>query len=468
MEKLSPAKVVLYASGAVMSFLLAYSLPGFNPLTVAYLFCLLQLSRAPSARQVFYGGMVTGAFCVSPQLFFFWGIFGAPALILWMVLGFWIGLFVALARSCRLLLGPWWLAALSPFLWTGIEYFRSELYYLRFSWMNIGYVFSGVLPAGVFHFFGMYGLGFLAMGLAAAISAPRRRVVRFAALAGVTGAVWLGLVCFGPTPTGVAAASAGHGVRVAGVQLEFPTEDEVLKALDGLARTAPDAELLVLSEYTFLDKIPARVKRWCREHHRYLIVGGEDSAPRSNFYNTAFVIDPQGEVVFRQVKSVPIQMFKDGLPAPEQKVWASPWGRIGICICYDLSYTRVADTLIRQGAQALVVPTMDVADWGRHQHELHARVAPVRSAEYGVPIFRVASSGFSQLVDRDGRVTARAGFPGQRESITGWLDIGASGSLPLDRWLAPCCTGLAGVILVWALVRQGRWKAKALPGGKKV
>jgi apolipoprotein N-acyltransferase len=54
---------------------------------------------------------------------------------------------------------------------------------------------------------------------------------------------------------------------------------------------------------------------------------------------------------------------------------------IGICICYDLSYSRVTDRLLRLGAQALIVPTMDLIDWGRRQHELHARVAPMRAAE---------------------------------------------------------------------------------------
>jgi predicted amidohydrolase len=111
-------------------------------------------------------------------------------------------------------------------------------------------------------------------------------------------------------------------------------------------------------------------------------------------YNTAFVIGTNGELVFRQGKSVPIQFFKDGLPAPDQKLWESPWGPLGLCVCYDLSYTRVTDKLARLGAKAIIVPTMDVADWGLRQHELHARVAPVRAAEYGIPIFRLASSGF--------------------------------------------------------------------------
>ena len=136
--------------------------------------------------------------------------------------------------------------------------------------------------------------------------------------------------------------------------------------------------------------------------------------PGGNFYNTAFVVGPDGTVVFRQVKTVPIQFLKDGLPAPEQKLWDSPWGKIGICICYDLSYTRVTDRLVRLGAQALIVPTMDMMEWGEAQHKLHARVAPVRAAEYGIPIFRLASSGISQCVDRTGRVHGYRSLPGRR------------------------------------------------------
>ena len=43
---------------------------------------------------------------------------------------------------------------------------------------------------------------------------------------------------------------------------------------------------------------------------------------------------------------------------------------------------------------------MDVMHWGAHQHQLHAKVTQVRAREYG-PIFRIASSGESQLVNAD-------------------------------------------------------------------
>ena len=144
-----------------------------------------------------------------------------------------------------------------------------------------------------------------------------------------------------------------------------------------------------------------------------------------------------------------IQFFNDGLPAPEQKLWDSPWGKIGICICYDLSYRRVVDELVRQGAQAIIVPTMDVADWGKHQHELHSRIAPTRAAEYGIPIFRVASSGISQLVNDQGRVENSAPFPGDEAMLGGKLELRDKGSLPFDHWLAPISTVLTGLVALW-------------------
>jgi apolipoprotein N-acyltransferase len=77
-----------------------------------------------------------------------------------------------------------------------------------------------------------------------------------------------------------------------------------------------------------------------------------------------------------------------------------------------------------------------VADWGQRQHRLHARIAPLRAAEYRLPIFRVASSGISQLVGRAGEVTASAPFPGEGASITGKLELAGPGHLPWDRFLA--------------------------------
>jgi apolipoprotein N-acyltransferase len=445
------------AAGAILSFQLAYASVYLSWLIVVYLLCLFQLARAATGRKAFYLGLAVGLLNAALQLRFFWTIFGPSAIALWLVLAFWIGLFVVLARLCLVRFGPVWTIVLAPFLWTGLEYFRSELYFLRFSWLNIGYAFSWNLPMPCLGFLGMYGVGFAAMAFAAALSLLRSIRARSAVLAGATAILAL---IFWQGRDAKPAEAAGGSIPVAGAQLEFSNDSIVLSTLNRLLHKSPEAQMLVLSEYTFYGPVPERIKLWCREHQRYLIVGGESPAPDSNYYNTAFVIGPAGEVVFQQAKAVPVQFFKDGLPAPEQKVWESPWGKIGICICYDLSYTRVTDRLIRLGARALIVPTMDVEYWGRRQHELHARVAPVRAAEYGVPIFRVTSSGISQLVNASGRVTAAASFPGQLDVVSGRLNLGEPGTLPFDRWLAPFATGVTGALILWFAI--GCWKKKPI------
>src|SRR5439155_14621448 len=115
-------------------------------------------------------GLGTGMFTVAPQLTCFWTIFGPTAIVLWLILAFWIGLFVALTRLCLVRFGPIRGALFIPFLWTGLEYFRSELYYLRFSWLNVGYALSDTLLRPMLHWTGMYGTGFLAMAAAVGVS----------------------------------------------------------------------------------------------------------------------------------------------------------------------------------------------------------------------------------------------------------------------------------------------------------
>ena len=437
-------------------------------LIIGYVVCLIQLARLKTTRQCFYTGLGVGFACFAPQLECFWRIFGAGAIALWLILAFWIGLFVALTHVALARLGLKRAALLIPFLWTGLEYFRSELYYLRFSWLNVGYAYADwqMVP---FKSLGMFGVGFLAAAFAAAWFIVRLKhilSIRF-----ITYSLIFGFIAVFVLP---AFAPARHRPRpdflVAGVQLEFPSQSEIINALDKIVADQPtlkvpsyfrtkNLDLIVLPEYTLDGEPTEALKDWCRENEKFLIVGCKDSSPGTNYFNTAFVISTNGEVVFKQVKSVPIQFFKDGLPAPEQKIWESPWGKIGICICYDLSYVRVTDELVRQGAQMLIVPTMDVEDWGQHQHELHARVAPVRAAEYGVPIFRLASSGISQGVNRTGWVQSTAPFRGEGEVLVfGAVLPKNGGSLPMDRWLAPLCVVVTALFVVWLIADNFRRK----------
>ena len=460
----------LYAAGAVVSFSLAYAFTGCAVLMVVFFYCLFPLARLRTRRLAYYFGLGIGAAVYTPHLLFFWRIFGGGAIALWYVLPFWLGLFVMLGRACLFRFGPAAWACLAPFLWTGLEFFRSDLYYLRFSWLNAGYAFSDsraahyLSPNGVYsklldawqpvllHYlaaYGVYGIGFLFMAFAAV--AHQRGRARWIGLALLTG------VGFCPALLQTPVATPQKTLRLAGVQLEDPGSATVISALNDAAAKFPGADVFVLSEYTFFRPIPDSIKAWCRQHGKYLVVGGEDPVPPANFYNTAFVVDTNGDIVFRQAKSVPVQFFADGLPARSQKLWESPWGKIGLAICYDDCYSRVTDELIRQGAQALIIPTMDAVDWGEAQHLMHGRVAPARAAEYAVPVFRVCSSGVSQYVEPTGRVVSSAPFPGEGAMLAAEMTLPSHGRMPPDRLLARLSVAVAAMLIGWLAV-EALWR----------
>jgi apolipoprotein N-acyltransferase len=448
---LSQRETVCWVLMASVSFHAAYFSAATAFLIVVYLFALVRLACVESWRRAFYTGLIVGLLIAVGRLDFLWHIFSLAALALWLVYAFWIGLFVAVARLCLKPQFRKWGMLLVPFVWCGLEYFRSELYYLRFSWLSPGLAF-GIDPSyAPIAVAGTFGTGFLLMIIAEASALmwiPSKGKAIAVLMAGVTALYGMARLPHQPT------ASPAASLRVAGVQLEFPSESEIVTWLNELVRRHPDADLLVLSEYTFLGPIPEKVRNWCREHSRYLLIGGEDTLANHQFYDTAFVISPSGDIVFHQAKSVPIQFFNDGLPALEQSIWQSPWGKIGICICYDLSYTRVTDSLVRMGAEMLIVPTMDLTDWGKRQHELHARMGPIRAAEYHLPVVRLASSGISQAMDPTGKVLASAPCPGQGAIISATLNFSKSTRLPPDRWLAPGSAALTGFLLTALSVRK--------------
>lgn len=448
---------LLLAIVAVASFHLAYEVPAFSILIIVFVFCLFRLTHLEIARQAFYFGLGIGLLIYGPQLVFLWNIFGAGAIQLWLVLAFWIALFLVLGRACLVRFGPIALACLAPFLWTGLEYFRSELYYLRFPWLNIGYAFSNAEELPEIAAFGVYGIGFVMMASASLfyLMPAMSKKVRIVCIA------LLGCALLYPPLQQLRRPATVKTFRVSGVQLEFPSDAEVKSALNDLIAKSPQADLLVLSEYTFTCAIPDTIRAWCREHQKFLAVGGEDPISGSQYYNTVFVIGPTGEVVFKQAKSVPIQFFKDGTPARNQSVWDSPWGLLGFAICYDDGFTRVMDNLVRKGAQALIIPTMDTIDWGARQHELHGRVARMRAAEYRLPVFRVCSSGPSKLISATGQVQASAPIPGSGAIIEGTMDLPARGRVPFDRWIARLSVATTTAICTMLVLTFVRSRKKA-------
>ena len=86
----------------------------------------------------------------------------------------------------------------------------------------------------------------------------------------------------------------------------------------------------------------------------------------------------------------------------------------------------------------------------------------MRAAEYGIPIFRVASSGISQAVTGGGQVVAQTSLGGYGEIFSAQLRLPRQGSIPLDRYLAPICTGATGIVTIILLLLAWKEKRAAL------
>ena len=146
-------------------------------------------------------------------------------------------------------------------------------------------------------------------------------------------------------------------------------------------------------------------------------------------------------------------VLKDGLPARSQQLWDSPWGKIGLGICYDDSYSRVTDELIRQGAQALIFPTMDITDWGEAQHLLHGRVAPCGPRSTPSRFSGCAVRASRNIIDGTGRVLSSAPFPGEGAMLAAEIPLPEHGRMPPDRWLARLSVAVVAALIGWLGVK---------------
>jgi predicted amidohydrolase len=124
------------------------------------------------------------------------------------------------------------------------------------------------------------------------------------------------------------------------------------------------------------------------------------------FRNVAAVISADGRLLGTFTKQRPVPLMLDGTPGETRPVFETEQGVLGVAICYDFDSPPTAGALAGSGATVLVAPTMDSMDWGRVQHEHHARLFRLRAIETDRWLVRSSSSGRSETI-------SPSGFPSQ-------------------------------------------------------
>ena len=108
------------------------------------------------------------------------------------------------------------------------------------------------------------------------------------------------------------------------------------------------------------------LSRTARELGLWLVGGSLPELEAGRVYNTSFVFDPQGVCVARHRKMHLFDISVEGgqsfresdtlSPGNDVTVFDSPWGKLGLCICFDLRFEELARVMTLQGAQVIFVP----------------------------------------------------------------------------------------------------------------
>ncbi len=97
-----------------------------------------------------------------------------------------------------------------------------------------------------------------------------------------------------------------------------------------------------------------------RKYNIWLIPGTMFQTKGEKIYNTASVINPDGEVIGRYDKMFPFYPYELGVePGSEFLIFDVPdVGRFGISICYDMWFPETSRTLAVNGVEVILHPTL--------------------------------------------------------------------------------------------------------------
>ena len=148
----------------------------------------------------------------------------------------------------------------------------------------------------------------------------------------------------------------------------------------------------------------ARARDFAREHRIYLVAGaariaGDRKAPMEN---KAMVFTATGELAFEYHKAIPVPGEPISAGDGVIKTIDTPFGRLGVIICFDADFPMLVRRARQQGVDVLAIPAND---W-RAITPLHGAMSRFRAIENGFAIVRAASNGLSLVTDSTGTVLA--------------------------------------------------------------
>ncbi|MDA7863156.1 hypothetical protein N9B42_01155 [Akkermansiaceae bacterium] len=413
-----------------------FALWGLSLIAWVPLFIALQ---GTSFRVGFRLGVLHGLLTLAGTLPWLFDIFKTLAPALWLILALFTGLYGGLASLPRFKNSP----ALLALIWTGLEYYRSEHFFLSFTWITPGTAFEPNLLTAMI---GVFGITFLIIFSSLHLSKKRLGW-------GVSIIIAL-LVSYFVSSKEV---DSSDSLTVALVQNEGMNFDDYNTLSQPLK---DDVDVIVWPEYSMSFDPTHEMNAYAikdistllNSRAQLLIAGGQTWHDRENqiWSNTAFTFG-KGGVLGTHYKNHTVHMFNDGEKGTTADAIETPIGKIGTPVCFDCDHQDVVRKMTANGAEVFLIPSMDAISWTERQHLQHATLFRHRAAENGRWLAVASTSGVTQIIDSKGQ--PRAVLPMMDEGVLtgevalrnhrtifqrgGWLfgPVCLAGTLGLVLWL---------------------------------
>lgn len=206
------------------------------------------------------------------------------------------------------------------------------------------------------------------------------------------------------------------------VSASYSNVEAMKLKLDILMNIYPWVDMVVFSELcafgplthhalTRIEDFEEQMQQMAVKHKIWILPGSVFHKVDGKIYNTASVIDPQGNVVARYRKMFPFYPYEVGVtPGHEFCVFDVPdVGRFGVSICYDMWFPETTRTLAVMGAEVILHPTLT----GTIDREIELSIARSSAAINQCYFFDIngldaGGSGRSIVCGPEGRVLYQA------------------------------------------------------------
>jgi len=451
------ALVTVAGAAAGVLLFLASAGPGLHTLAWVGLVPLLLLVRRVGNIAAFVHGCLCGLLFHVLLTFWTLGVDGmnpANFAIVNLASSAYYGLFALAARGFERRLPAWGVVAL-PTTWVVLEYMRSHVSFLAFPWGVLGYSQYAVLPvARVSAFTSVYGVSFLLVAVNVVFADLLQHALR--GRLGTSPRSWwaplLGLFALGVLVAGANSGShpltPASSLRVGLVQANAApdlAEDEdawrVLEEYERLTREiANDQPTLVawpsgviFGQLAASSRSHFLLAKLARETHSWLLVGASrfDKAKRREgepaplvAANAALLFAPSGKMVksYDKIRLLPFDEYLplrgwlewpswivspgrvDAVPGTRRTVFRAGDQRFGASICWENYFPGDFRETVAQGVDFMVSMTNESFTDSPAGHLQMLAMNVFRAIENRVPILRTTPTGFSALIDADGRM----------------------------------------------------------------